>query len=120
MNCPTPSVQGGPSNPPNPTPRLPPSSSSHGTMSTTPWALATMPTPSGSSTPRTALCTSVVSTPTPTPMQMTSVPTVVPLVSSTPGGLTPMEIDALCYPQATPATRQTARVPHGQGPRANG
>src|SRR5258708_8939773 len=47
-NCPTPSVQGGPSDPPNPTPHPPPSSSSHGMMSATPQALATTPTPSRS------------------------------------------------------------------------
>src|SRR5258707_749624 len=103
MNCPTPSVQGGPSDPLNPTPRLLPSSSSRGTMSATPRAPATTPTPSSSSTPRTVPHTSVASTPTPTPMQTTSVPTVVPLVSSTPAQLMPMEIDMLCYLQAAPA-----------------
>src|SRR5258707_2119629 len=102
-NCPTPSVQTGPSDPPNPTPHPLPSSLSHRSTSTTPQALATTPTLSSSSTPWTVLCTSIVSTPTPTLMQTMLVPTVVPLVSSTPAQLTPMEIDALCYPQAAPA-----------------
>src|SRR5258708_2096933 len=103
VNCPTPSVQGGPSDPPNPTPCLPPSPPSHGMTHATPRAPATTPTPSSSSIPRTAPHTSIASTPTPTPMQMTSVPTVLPSVSSMPAGLMPIEIDVLRYPQATPA-----------------
>src|SRR5260221_465183 len=104
-STPGPVTTPGPSTTPrtNPSHRLPPSSSSCGTTSAPPQVLATMPTPSGSSMPQTAPHTSVASTPTPTPMQTMSVPTVVPSVSSTPGGLMPMEIDVLCYPQAAPA-----------------
>src|SRR5258708_26127296 len=101
MNHPTPSVQGRPSDPLNPTPHPPPSSSSCGTTSATPQAPATMLTPSSSSMPWTVLRISVASTPAPTPMQTTLVPTMVPLVSSMPAQLMPMEIDVLCYPQAT-------------------
>src|SRR5260221_4475550 len=59
-NCPTPSVQGGPSNPLTSTPHPPPSSLSCGMMSTTPWAPATTPTLSGSSMPQTVLHTSIM------------------------------------------------------------
>ena len=117
---PTRSVPGAPSDPPNPTPRPPPSTSSRGTASATPRTVATTPTPSGSSTPRTAPRGSVAPTPTPTPMQTSSVPTVAPSVPSTPGGLTPMEIDALRYPTGAPTQRQTARVSRGRAPQAPG
>ncbi len=80
-----------------------------------PWALAATPAPSGSSMPWTVPCTSIMTTPTPTLMQITLAPTMVPSVSSTPTPLTPMEIGALQYPVEAPRQRQTARVPQGQG-----
>ena len=62
----------------------------------------------------------VMTTPAPTLMQITLAPTVVPLVSSTPAPLMPMEINVLQYPAEAPRQRQTARVPQGQGPQTPG
>src|SRR5258708_15152736 len=88
-NHPTPlSIQGGPSDPPNPTPDPPPSTLSCGLMSAIPQLpAATLAPPSGSSMPWTMPSTSIATSPSTTLVHTTAVSTLAQAILPSHGSL---------------------------------